>query len=88
MCRNVTPYIFKILKQIESLRIVEFCSYLSQPVFKPDLMGLVFSHSLVKSSPHIKEAWIKGTGEEVLDDFRGRELDGIIACSINARLSV
>lgn len=49
-------------------------------------MGLVFSHSLATSSHHIKEVWIKDNGEEVLDEFRGRELDGIKACSVNARL--
>lgn len=51
-------------------------------------MGLVFSHSLATSSHYIKEAWIKDNAEEVLDEFRGRELDGIKACSINARLQL
>lgn len=36
-------------------------------------MGLVFSHSLATSSHHIKEVWIKDNGEEVLDEFRGRD---------------
>lgn len=59
-----------------------------EPTSKGLISQFVALFPLAASSLHIKEAWVKDTGEEIDDGLWSIALERIKACSINARLQL